>query len=575
VFKILKRYYQYVFVYKGYFASFFVVLIMASVAKSIHPYFYKQFVDSIPNGSYDALFNILLFYVGVRVAGVVLSITSNWLGDKVLLPVARDIRVKVFRQIQDLDFAFHVSKSTGSLISSFKRGDMSVFSLFHIINFGIMEIAVNLVVVLFFFFKIDVRAMFLMLAIFLINLFIAKFLIDKNIKARREFNKEEDRVSEIIVDNMINFETVKLFAKESFELDRLEKQFESWVEKLWNYATTFRFIDGAVGMIGNIGIFFVLLFGIQKFSAGQITAGDLVMMITFVASFYYRFFELTFKIRDLAKHQVDIEKYFESLDMETQVKDPEKPVVLKDVAGEIEFDHVSFSYKEGTKDAVKDIDLTIPANQSLALVGESGVGKSTIVKLLLRFFDPVSGSIKLDGVDIRKLTKSGLRSFIGVVPQDPILFNNTIAYNISYGSGNVTKEKLDEACKLANLYDFISQLPKGFETNVGERGIKLSGGQKQRLAIARMVLSNPKIIIFDEATSQLDSDSEKKIQDALWKVAAQRTTIIIAHRLSTVTRADKIVVLKDGQVKEVGTHTELVDLGELYSHFWQLQTRVK
>ncbi|MFH2022536.1 MAG: ABC transporter ATP-binding protein [Patescibacteria group bacterium] len=572
MFKILKRYYQFVFVYKKYFWTFFVCLILASIAQSIHPYFYKQFVDGIPSGNMQFLFQVLLAYIGVRIAGVILSITSSWLGDKALIPVARDIRIAVFKKIQDLDFAFHASKSTGFLISAFKRGDISVFTLYHIINFGIIEIFVNLIVVLFFFSQIDMRAMFLMLIIFVINLFIAKLLIEHNIKARRAFNKEEDRVSEIIVDNMINFETVKLFAKESYELERLEKQFVSWSDRLWGYAKTFRLIDGAVGLIGNLGIFFVLFFGLQKFVAGQITAGDFVMMLTFVAGFYYRFFELTFKLRDLAKHQVDIEKYFESLDFETQVKDPLKPTWLTKVAGQIEFDHVSYSYQEGVKDAVRDIHLTIPANHSLALVGESGVGKSTLVKLLLRFFDPIEGSIKLDGVDIRHMTKSHLRSFMGVVPQDPILFNNTIGYNIAYGSANVTQAQLVEACQLANLYDFIQELPKGFETNVGERGIKLSGGQKQRLAIARTVLSNPKIIIFDEATSQLDSESEKKIQDALWKVAKQRTTIIIAHRLSTVTRADKIVVLKNGQVKEVGTHAQLVDMGELYANFWQLQT---
>jgi len=572
VLKIIKRYYQFIFVYKRYFFVFFPCLVLASIAQSIHPYFYKQFVDGIPSGNFQVLFQVLLAYIGVRVAGVALSIMSNWLGDRILIPVARDIRLTVFKQIQDLDFAFHVSKSTGSLISAFKRGDISVFTLFQIINFAIVEIFVNLAVMLYFFSQIDIRAMFLMLAIFIVNLLVAKVLINHNIKARRAFNREEDIVSEIIVDNMINFETVKLFAKESYELERLEKRFITWSNKLWGYAQTFRLIDGAVGLIGNLGIFFVLYFGLQKFVAGQITAGDFIMMITFVASFYYRFFELTFKLRDLAKHQVDMEKYFESLDFDTQVTDPKRPIRLTKPQGKIVFDHVSFSYQEGTKDAVQDINLTIAANQSLALVGESGVGKSTLIKLLLRFFDPIQGSIKLDGVDIRQMNKSHLRSFMGVVPQDPILFNNTIGYNIGYGSVNVTQEQLIEACQLANLYDFILGLPQGFETNVGERGIKLSGGQKQRLAIARMVLSNPKIIIFDEATSQLDSESEKKIQDALWKVAKQRTTIIIAHRLSTVTRADKIVVLKDGKIKEVGTHQELVDMGELYARFWQLQT---
>lgn len=316
----------------------------------------------------------------------------------------------------------------------------------------------------------------------------------------------------------------------------------------------------------------VLVLGLQRFANASITAGDYVMILTFSAQFYHRFFELTFKLRDLAKFQVDIEKYFESLDKETLVKDPAKPVKVKSVKGELEFNQVGFSYHEGKQDVVKNINLRIRAGQSVAFVGHSGVGKSTLVKLVLRFFDPDEGQILLDGHDLRHFTKSQLRSFIGVVPQDPVLFNNTIAYNICYSSDDVSQKELEAASKMANLYDFIQDLPHGFKTHVGERGVKLSGGQKQRLAIARMILANPQIIVFDEATSQLDSESEQKIQEAFWKISQNKTTLIVAHRLSTVVKADKIVVMDEGQIKEVGSHRQLLKKKGLYHHFYQLQS---
>ena len=238
------------------------------------------------------------------------------------------------------------------------------------------------------------------------------------------------------------------------------------------------------------------------------------------------------------------------------------------------FDDVCFSYPEGRQDALKNMNLRIREGQSVAFVGASGAGKTTITKLLMRFFDPDSGKITIDGTNIADLTKVNLRSFMGVVPQEPILFNDSIAYNIGYGAGTSELKEVVSAAKMANLHEFIDDLAEGYDTKVGERGVRLSGGQKQRLAIARMILSNPDIIIFDEATSQLDSASEKLIQDAFWKASKNKTTLIIAHRLSSITRADKIIVMDDGQIAEIGTHKELLRKDGLYSKFWKLQTEV-
>jgi ABC-type multidrug transport system fused ATPase/permease subunit len=306
------------------------------------------------------------------------------------------------------------------------------------------------------------------------------------------------------------------------------------------------------------------------------SVGNFVLVLGFINYFYPQLFELVFNLRNLAKNYADIQRYFGVLDYEVEIKDPLHPVEVDKVTGEIEFKNVSFSYAEGgKKNAIRNLNLKIKPGESIALVGRSGSGKTTLIKLLMRYYDINCGSIKIDGVDIKGFTKSRLRSFMGVVPQEPILFNNTIGFNIAYGGNNVSQEQIESAAELANINSFIKHLTKGYETEVGERGIKLSGGQKQRVAIARMIISNPDIVIFDEATSQLDSESERLIQDAFWKVVKGRTTIIIAHRLSTAMRADRIIVLENGKIGEEGTHQELIAKeNSLYNHFWRIQTNV-
>jgi ABC-type multidrug transport system fused ATPase/permease subunit len=386
---------------------------------------------------------------------------------------------------------------------------------------------------------------------------------------------EEDRISGIIVDNIINFETVKIFSKEAWEQKRLKNAFKVWMKKLWGYSHSFRVLDISVGTIVNLSIYLILLFTLNRSVGGNFSVGDFVLVLGFVNNFFPRLFDLVWGFRDIAKHYADIEKYFGILDYDVKVKDPKNPVELTRIKGEIVYDNVGFSYEGGTKDAVKDIDLTIRQGQSIALVGRSGSGKTTLVKLLMRFFDLEEGKITIDEVDIKNMKKADLRSFIGLVPQEPVLFNNTVGYNIGYGKGRASKKEIRAAAKIANLDGFIETLPKKYKTHVGERGIKLSGGQKQRLAIARMVLSDPDIVIFDEATSQLDSENEALIQDAFWRAVKDKTTIIIAHRLSTAMRADKIVVMEKGKIVEKGSHKELVSNKDgLYKYFWDLQVNV-
>lgn len=569
MFKVLKTFYGFVFKKRLVFTGFLFLVIISNVLFSLNPIFYKKFVDSIPSLNFDNLLNILLLYMAVRVSAVIIDMLTFWIGDYVLFQSSIDARVTIFKKVQDLDFAFHTEKSTGSLISAFKRGDSAFFSFFHDIHHRMLGVFISFIVMVYFFTSLDPFIMIMAIGSLIATLAVTKFLIANNVNKRKFFNEDEDKISGIITDNLINFETVKLFAKENWEENRLKENFRSWLNTLWGYGNSFRLIDGTMGAIINLSIFIILYLTIGETVNLRLTIGEFVLITGFLSNFYPKLWDLVWGTRDLAKNYADIEKYFELLNHEIEVKDPEHPISLASVSGQIEFINVSHSYKGGTKNAIRNLELKINKGESIAFVGRSGSGKTTITKLLMRFFDPTTGNIKIDGIDIKNFNKSTLRGFFGVVPQEAVLFNNTIGYNISYGGKGVT---LTVAAKLANISDFIESLPQKYETNVGERGIKLSGGQKQRLAIARMIMSNPDIIIFDEATSHLDSESEKLIQDAFWKYAKGKTTIIIAHRLSTISKADRIVVLDKGKITEIGNHKQLLkNKNGIYTKLWNIQ----
>jgi ATP-binding cassette, subfamily B, heavy metal transporter len=569
--KPFRIYYSLLVAKKFLFVIFISLTIVSSILSFVTPLFFKQFVVNIQDANYSNLYKLLGLLILVRFIELISHSFSFYLGDRLNFSAVIAIRQRIFKHVQDLDFSFHMNKSTGSLISAFKRGDGAIWTLFHEIHHRFLSILVGLVVMIYFLSKIDFNITLVVLISFGIALVITKYLVKINIEARRQHNNEEDNVSAIIVDNMVNFETVKLFSQEQTELKRLKDAFIPWLSSAWKYVNTFRLIDISMGTLINLSLFMIIYMGLSLSKQNLLSLGDFVLILGFIGSFYPQLFELIYGFRDIGKNYADFEKYFKLLDYQIELKDPEKPVYLNEVKGEVEFDKVTFKYGKGRRKAVNNVDLKIRQGQSVAFVGRSGSGKTTLVKLLLRFFDVQNGEIRIDGVSIKKLTKSHLRSFMGVVPQEPILFDNTIAYNIAYGKPEVGKTEIIAAAKIANLHNFIETLQKKYETNVGERGIKLSGGQKQRLAIARMVLSDPDIIIFDEATSQLDSENERLITEALWKVAHDKTTIIIAHRLSTAMRADKIVVMEKGRIVELGSHKQLLAKEGLYKHFWDLQ----
>lgn len=548
---------------------------IAFVLELITPYFFKLFVETLQRNDFNYLYKLILIFIGVQFSALIFANLKYLLGDIVSVDTSIDIRTTIFKYVQDLDFAFHSNKSTGALISAFKRGDNAFWGLFERLNQRMWEIVIGFFVMGYFFLKIDPRFILIFVVSFILTLIATKYLAGLNIRTREEFNEWEDKISGIITDNLINYETVKLFAREEWELSRLKNTFVDWKKYLWKHFWTYRMIDMSVGSLVNVSIFLVLVFSMNLIAKSQITIGDFVLILGYVNLFFPKLFDLIYGLREISTGYADIKKYFDLLDYEIDVKDPQKPVEADHVYGEVEFKNIYFSYKKRHKNTIAGINLKIRQGQSIALVGRSGSGKTTLVKLLMRFYDVDRGQIVIDGVNIKDFTKSTLRSFIGVVPQEPILFNNTIAYNIAYGKDETTQKEIEAAARLANINGFIESLPKKYDTAVGERGVKLSGGQKQRLAIARMILSDPDIIIFDEATSHLDSESEKLIQEAFWKASQNKTTIIIAHRLSTVMRADKIVVMENGKIRETGSHKQLLGKEDsLYRHFWDLQINI-
>ncbi len=572
--KTFKKYYQFIFRYRGAFAVFIAVAVFSGAVNNIIPYLYKLLIDSITEKNYSTLMGIVSIFIGAKFADNILDNLSYYLSDRVFIPTSQDIRRTVFKHIQKLDFAYHTNKSTGSLISAFKRGDNAFWNLSHNLHREVLYVLVGLAITLFFLGRVDPVFIILLLVTFVGNSFIGWKLLKHNMGTREAMNKVEDDVSAVITDNLINYETVKYFAQEEKEAQRLDIHLKDLIKKIWSFSISFRIIGLTVGGLSNLGALVILWLAVEKLIAGDISAGDFIMVIAFIQSFYFQFFGLLYSFRNIAKSYIDIDRYLSILDEEIIVKDPNNPVEIKSLRGEINFDNVSFSYPDGKGRVLKDINLKILPGESIAFVGRSGVGKTTLIKLLLRFFDVTQGKITIDGVNIKNVTKSNLRSYIGVVPQEPILFNNTIGFNIAYGHTNPTEKEISAAVKMANLDKFINGLPEKYETQVGERGIKLSGGQKQRLAIARMILSDPKIIIFDEATSNLDSESERLIQNSLWKIAKDKTVLIIAHRFSTIMKAEKIVVMNYGEITETGSHRKLTaDKKGIYYHLWRLQTK--
>jgi ATP-binding cassette subfamily B protein len=447
-------------------------------------------------------------------------------------------------------------------------GNINIWGLIH---------TIDILISCYFIFLIDPTFALIYFSTFIVAFIVGYPLLKWNVKIRKRVNNESDKIGGVISDNMIGFETVKAFGQEGYEIDRLEKKFDKWQKECMRYLISYRFFNGSIYIVTLVSVVIMLLMAFNKVSEGLWTTGMLVTIIGYSTGLIWKTFNLLFKVRDYVKATVDLQKFVDIMNTKPSIVEKENARDIGEITKGISCKDLSFTYTESedgkdTTYVLEDINFDIELNETVALVGKSGSGKTTLAKLIMRYYDVDKGSISINGIDVRDIKLKSLRKSIGLVPQDPVMFNESIKYNISYGNPDASMKKIKSAAKSASLDSFINSLPKGYDTVVGERGIKLSGGQRQRLAIARVMLENPEIIIFDEATSQLDSENERAIQKAFKNLTEDKTTIIIAHRLSTIMHADKIVVFDEGKIVEVGTHNELMSTQGIYSLLWKLQT---
>lgn len=579
--KIIKKFYSYVWKFKYYFITATILNIFMAILNNILPLLFRDVVNFALDGHTEFLFRSILLISTIVLVTYLGDTFTMYISDYALFGAAAKLKKDVLRHLHDLDFSYHANKSSGRLISIFKRGEGAFFSFYDELNVWMARVVFDFVIIVAIYSTIYPKLIIITVIAFTLNVFVMYFTVKNNVNKRKILNKTEDEVNSQIVDNMIAFDTVKYFANEKYEQRRFSKIMGKWYEDCINYAKTFRVIDLSNGGISNMAFLLSLIVSIIDLVNGVINAGDFVLAVSFANTFYPKIKYLVFQFRELAKNYEDLKTYINVLDEEITVKDSVKVVseankkLLNDKDGKLEivFKDLTFGYDD-KRQIFNNLNLTIHEGESVALVGHSGVGKTTIVKLLMRFFDPTSGDIFINGVNIKEIPKQSLRKLIAMVPQEASLLNNTIGYNIGYGNaGHYSREQLDRASRKAYLSSFISQLPRKYETEIGERGVKLSGGQKQRLAIARAFIKESPIIILDEATSNLDSFSEREIQQAFWELSADKTTIVIAHRLSTIEKVDRILVFDKGQIVEEGNHQDLIHREKgIYKYLWELQS---
>jgi len=483
----------------------------------------------------------------------------------------RVIGLKTFSHIHDLSMRFHLDRRTGGLSRAIERGTRALQQITGLFAFNIAPtlFEIGLVSV---YLAVTYPIKYVSVIIVAVVGYIAFTLLftEWRTKFRREMVGQESRATSIGVDSLLNFETVKYFGNEKYEADRYNDALLKYMDAAVKSQDTLGMLNAGQLIARVLCQVTILVLAVQDHAAGQLSTGEVVMINTFMLQLFIPLGFLGSSYRMIRQAMVDMEYMFQLLDLNPEVRDDTDAAPLKVNQGEIQFKDVSFTYERGRK-VLSDINFSIDEGQTVAVVGPSGAGKSTLSRLLYRFYDTQEGGIFIDGQDITRVTQASLRNTIGIVPQDTVLFNDTIRYNIRYGNPLATDKEVENAAKLASIHDFITSLPQGYEARVGERGLKLSGGEKQRVAIARTVLKNPKILVLDEATSALDIKTEREIQAALEEVAKNRTTLVIAHRLSTIVNADEILVLSDGKIIERGSHLALVKADGTYAEMWRRQ----
>lgn len=562
----------------------FLILAAGRVINVLVPYMYKIIVNHMTpgNGAITDPWHLILIYVALRflqgggTGGIgLLSNIKAFLWIKIQQFTGRTLQVRLFAHLHSLSLSWHLNRKTGEVIRMVDRGANSIYNLLNYLLFTIIPTFVDIgVAVVYFIVAFNVWFGLIVFLTMLLYIVGTVWITEWRTKFRREMNEKDNAAKAKAVDSLLNFETVKYYSGEEFEVERLDEAIKDYQNCEWETIASLAILNTVQNTIITGGLLAGTLYCGKLVVDGQLGVGDFVLYVTYTLQLYVPLNYLGTYYRMIQQSFIDMENMFDLFQQKRQVIDEPHAPDIRVTNGLIEFQHVSFSYNP-EKQIIKDLCFTVYPGQTVALVGPSGSGKSTIIRLLYRFYDLDSGLISIDGQNIAKVTQKSLRKAIGVVPQDTVLFNNDIRYNIQYGRINATVSEVEEAASAADMHSRILTFPNGYETIVGERGLKLSGGEKQRVAIARTLLKNPPLVLLDEATSALDTQTERNIQASLNSMCINRTTIVVAHRLSTIVNADQILVVHDGEIIERGRHDELVSDGGVYANMWLQQQKAE
>ncbi len=549
------------------------LLVLAKLANVSVPLVLKEIVDALDQPHAELVLPVFLVigYGVLRLCSTLFGELRDAIFAKVTQRAIRRVANKVFSHLHSLSLRFHLERQTGGVSRDIERGTRGISFLLNFMLFNILPTLLEIGLVLIILIKqYDIRFSIIIFLTLLAYIVLTLIVTEWRMIFRRTMNNMDSKANTQAIDSLLNYETVKYFGNEVWEARRYDEHLQSWEKAAVRNQTSLATLNAGQSAIIAVGVTLLMLLAAEQVIDGRMTLGDLVLVNAFMLQLYMPLHFLGFVYREIKHSLADMERMFTLLDEHKEIEDKPDATALDAAQATIRFSHVDFSYEQN-RQILFDVSFDIPAGQNIAVVGHSGSGKSTLARLLFRFYDMQSGNILINDRDIRDVTQQSLRAAMGIVPQDTVLFNDSIYYNIAYGRPDAAQEEVFAAARAAHIHDFIESLPEKYATIVGERGLKLSGGEKQRVAIARTILKNPAILIFDEATSALDSNSEKRIQAELKRVARDRTTLTIAHRLSTIADADQILVMDHGRIIERGTHPQLLSSGGAYAQMWELQ----
>ncbi len=571
--RVLKSLLPYVWEYRWRVALALTFMVAAKLANVGVPLVLKQIVDSLTleNAILVVPMALLVAYGLLRLSTTLFTELRELAFAKVTQRAVRRIALAVFRHLHSLSLRFHLERQTGGMSRDIERGVRGINTLLGYTLYSILPTLVEISLVIGILIA-KYEPSFALIALGTLAVYIAfsVSVTEWRTKFRRQMNEEDSRANTRAIDSLINYETVKYFGNEEHEARRYDENLQRYERAALKSQTSLSTLNSGQSVIIATGVVLIMWRATVGVVAGTLTIGDLVLVNAFLIQLYIPLNFLGVLYREIKQAIADMERMFGVLEEHREIEDRPGAPLLAAANPTVRFENVNFAY-EPRRQILRDVSFEIPAGATVAVVGHSGSGKSTLARLLFRFYDVGEGRITVNGVDIRDVTQASLRSAIGIVPQDTVLFNDTILYNIQYGRPEASADEVIDAARSAHIHEFIQSLPDGYDTVVGERGLKLSGGEKQRVAIARALLKNPQILVFDEATSALDSKSEKAIQAELDRIAQGRTALVIAHRLSTVMDADEIIVMDTGRIVERGTHRSLLERGGHYAQMWQLQ----